>query len=237
MTDPVKHTPPQADKGDIAHAVVRAALSAIPVVGGAADELFQLVLTPPLLRRQQEWRGEIADVVGRLEKDQGIKLEDLQANDTFIDTVLHATHIALRNSQKEKREALRNAVLNAATENAPEQSKQQIFLAHVDRFTVWHLRVLKLFDNPKAWAEEHNRDYSSTLTGSLTRILGDAYPELAADSALRDQIWNDLFTSGLVGAESLHGMMTTAGMMASRTSPLGKEFLRFIEAPPVPDNG
>ncbi len=39
---------PKRAKGDVAHAVTKAGLSAIPVLGGAAAELFQNVIQPPL---------------------------------------------------------------------------------------------------------------------------------------------------------------------------------------------
>jgi hypothetical protein len=51
---------------------------------------------------------------------------------------MHASQAALRNSQKEKLTALRNAVLNAALPNPPEESIQQMFVNFIDSLTVWH---------------------------------------------------------------------------------------------------
>ena len=59
--------------------------------------------------------------------------------------------MATRNHEQEKIDALRNAVLNSALPHPPDDSLQQTFLAWVDRFTVWHLHSLSLFDDPKAW--------------------------------------------------------------------------------------
>ena len=39
---------PQRTTGDYAHTTAKAALSALPVVGGPAAELFALVIAPPL---------------------------------------------------------------------------------------------------------------------------------------------------------------------------------------------
>ena len=154
MTQKQKYEPPKPGKGDVVHAVVRAGLSSIPAVGGPAVELFQMVFAPPLEKRRDEWMNQVGEALRDLEQERGIRLEDLQANDVFIDTVLQATQIAFRSSQEEKRGALRNAIYNAALSNPPEQSLQQIFLDLIDSFTVWHLRILKLFDNPPQWLKK-----------------------------------------------------------------------------------
>lgn len=59
-----------------------------------------------------------------------------------VSIVLQATQIALRTHQTEKRMALRNAVMNAALPQAPEEGLQQMFLHFIDTFTEWHLRLL-----------------------------------------------------------------------------------------------
>jgi hypothetical protein len=92
---------------------------------------------------------EVGNALQKLEAERGVQLEDLQTDETFIDTVMQASQAAMRNSQDEKRRALRNAVMNAALPNAPEQSLQELFVAFIDLFTVWHLRVLKLFQDPQ----------------------------------------------------------------------------------------
>ncbi len=63
-----------------------------------------------------------------LEENPDIRLEDLQSNEQFISTVMQVSQIVLRTHQAEKRTALRNAVLNAALPQAPEDALQQVFL-------------------------------------------------------------------------------------------------------------
>jgi len=123
MTTSRKYEPPKPSKEDAVHAGIRAGLSIIPV----ATELFQHFVTPPLERRRERWMDEVGKALQDLEENKGVKLEELQSNDVFIDTLLQASQIAIRNSQQEKRRALRNAILNAALPNPPEQSLQQIF--------------------------------------------------------------------------------------------------------------
>jgi hypothetical protein len=50
--DPLKK--PKASMGDIAHTSTKAGLSAIPLVGGPAAEIFAAIITPPLTKRRDE---------------------------------------------------------------------------------------------------------------------------------------------------------------------------------------
>lgn len=228
MTD-AKYKPPEQDKGDAAYAAGRAALSIIPAVGGVAVELFQFIVTPPIEKRRNEWMREIGQAIQQLERDRGINIEQLQSNEVFVDTLLQASQIALRNSQQEKLNALKNAVINSALPHPVEQTLQQMFLNWVDTFTVWHIRVLSLFHNPQQWATDNNHPLPTNISmGGLSTLLGHAFPELAQDRALYDQIWNDLYQKGLVNTEGLHTTMSWNGMIARRTTDLGENFLRFI---------
>jgi hypothetical protein len=129
--------------GDVVHIATKAGLSAIPIVGGPAAEIFAAIVQPPLERRRNEWIRDLGDRIEQLEKEGRIHAEELQHNEPFVDTALQATTIALRNHQGEKREALRNAVLNAALPGAPAADLQHFFLGLVDQFTTWHLRILR----------------------------------------------------------------------------------------------
>jgi len=229
MTTSRKYEPPKPSKEDAVHAGIRAGLSIIPV----ATELFQHFVTPPLERRRERWMDEVGKALQDLEENKGVKLEELQSNDVFIDTLLQASQIAIRNSQQEKRRALRNAILNAALPNPPEQSLQQIFLSWVDAFTIWHLRILKLFHNAERWAAENNHQFPTvSIGGSLANnILESAFPELRDNRTLYDQIWRELVQRGLVNTDSLRGTMSQQGLMSKKTTDLGAQFLKFIEEP------
>lgn len=65
------------------------------------------------------------------------------------DVTLQASVIALRTSQKEKLEALKNAILNIANGQNVDESLQIMFLSFIERFTVWHIRLLELFQIPR----------------------------------------------------------------------------------------
>lgn len=232
MTESERKKKPKPKASDIAHSVVKAGLSAIPFVGGPAAELFNTIIAPPLAKRRDEWMESIADGLRDLEeKVENFKIEDLAEDEMFITAVIQASRIAVTNHQKEKLEALRNAVLNSALRNAPEEDIQLVFLNFVDVLTPWHLRVLKFFDNPLDWAEVNNINYPPWSAGAPATALEFALSELSGRREFYDKIVKDLYSHGLFTIESLHVTMTVGGMLASRTTEWGKSFIRFISDP------
>ena len=233
-----RRSKPKAGAGDVVHTLAKAGLSAIPTVGGPAAELFSSIIIPPLSRRRDEWIESIAEGLEALEeKIDDFNIDSLAQNDMFITTVMHASQAAIRNHQKEKREALRNAVLSAALPNAPEEDMQLMFLGFVDTLTSWHLRILKFFDDPKDWGKRNNITYPDwQIVGSLSQILEYTFPELKGQRDFYDQIFKDLFVRGFTSTDSLHVQITSQGMFASRTTNMGKQFIDFITYPLENDN-
>lgn len=224
-----EHEPPDLTEGDAAHAVVRAALGAIPVIGDATVEVLNHVLAPPIALRQREWMEDIAAAVRALEENLGISPDELRDNPIFIDAVMSASQAAIRTSQQDKKTALRNAVVNSVRPGAPEASVQQMFIAFVDRFTEWHLRVLRLFQEPKRWAGPDGR--SVRPGNSLGGVIENAFEDLRGRRELYDQIWADLGAAGFHRSGGLHVTMTPEGTLSKRTTEFADQFLKFIEDP------
>lgn len=223
-TDPLK---PSA--GDWAHTAAKATLAAIPVAGGPAAELFGAVIVPPLTRRRDEWIRALADGLRALEaRVEGFTVGALADNEAFVSAVMQASQAAVRTHQQAKREALRNAVLNVAVGRAPDEDRQAMFLGWVDAFTPWHLRLLRVFHDPRAALDR----MPGVGAGSLGQLIERAFPELRGQRAFYDQVWRDLYAHGLTNTESLHTMMTGGGLLERRTTELGDAFLAFIAAPP-----
>lgn len=232
MSKANKYKPPEESVGDYGHAVVRAGFGAIPFAGTAAIEIFNKVVTPPIEKRRDEWRQSVGERLNQLDENGKIDLEQLTADDVFATTILQATQIAIRNHHKEKIEALRNAVINAALPNPPDESIQLMFLSLVDTFTVWHLRLLRLFQNPKGWFEENNKQAPSfAISSSIAALLTAAYPDLSNQRRFYDLVVSELDAKGLSTASGTHVMMSATGAFEKRTTELGDRFLQFITDP------
>lgn len=222
---------PEPDRLDKLLGLLTAAVGEAPG-GGILTELCGLFMRTPYERRMDEWRQEVGAALYRLETEHEVDVEALQNDDAFIDTVMQASHIAMRNSQAEKREALRNAILNSALPHAPDESRRQMFLHLIDTFTVWHLRLLHLFDDPPAWFRRRDgRTPDYGMTASISTALVDAYPELRDRQDFYEQVWRELHGAGLVNTNALQTTMSGNGALAKRTTDAGHRFLAFISEP------
>jgi hypothetical protein len=224
-------TPPKEDYGDHLHTLVRAGIASVPLIGGAAVELFNTIIAPPIIKCRNEWMEEVAERLQRLADENRIRLDDLKDQPVFIDSVLQATQAAIRSHQQTKREALRNAVLNAALPGSPDSSTQLMFISFVDRFTEWHIRILALFSDPPGWAQKNGTAFPEIMAGGLSHILFHAFPELKDSEPFYRQLWTDLNAPGLINTPSIGGTMTWSGLLAKRTTSFGDQFLRFISEP------
>jgi hypothetical protein len=164
---PQQTNPPTTSTGDVVHTIVKAGLSAIPFGGGVAAEIFSALIVPPLTKRRDEWIQSIAEGLQALqERVAGFTIDSLQDNEVFVTAVMHATQVAIRNHHSEKREPLRNAVLNVASGNAPNEDMQLIFLDLVDTLVPWHLRLLRFFQNPLVYIPSNGVNPGQCIAGS-----------------------------------------------------------------------
>jgi len=224
--------PPKQSLADKGINIAKALLADIVPLGGTVGELAALFMQTPYERRIDGWQSDLGAQLDELARKHDAALEDLQADPGFVDTVMHATQVAIRNANEEKREALRNAILNTALPHPPEESERQIFLNYVDSFTPWHLRLLSLFKNPKRWFEAHGLTWpENTMMGSRSKILELAYPEAKQCPDLVRQVWRDLHATGMVGTDSLSSSMSGSGLTQAATTPLGRRFIEFVSAP------
>ncbi|BBK37721.1 hypothetical protein STAQ_27990 [Allostella sp. ATCC 35155] len=225
-SNPLEHS-----AGDFAHAGARALISLVPVVGGSAAELFSLLVAEPLSKRRDAWIVEIAERLKGLENAvQGFSVEGLAEDPGFTTVLLSATQIAIRTHRAEKHEALRNAVLNAALGDTPDDDLRAIFLGFVDRLTALHLTVLAAVQRPSE-NEMLVARFQNVSRGALLPVLTAAVPRLHSPPSLATTIWGDLRSALLVEAVDLNMMMTGSGLLQKRTTALGDQLLRFISEP------
>lgn len=220
--------PPVESTGDKLHRVVRAGLGLLPVGSGTAVELFGSLITPPLERRRQKWMVEVTEALQELESQNSINMHELFEDEEFISTLIEASAAAIRNHEQEKLAALKAAVVNTAAGAAPEFSKREIYLRYVGELTLWHLKILSLFNDPEGWMQRHGDAVPSVYSGARTQILESAFPQLRGQRSFYDQLWKDLYSRGLLNTDSPHAMMTGTGLSQPCTTDPGKEFLSFI---------
>lgn len=206
---------PQPQTGDYVHSILKASLSAIPGIRGPAAEIFAMILAPPLTKRRDEWLQQLYTELKKLEERvEGFKIENLVENEAFISATLQASQIAIRTHQAEKRQALRNALINIVLGHSQDEETQIFFLGLIEAFTVIHLEILRLFSDRSAFPAQRRT-------------------ELQNDRGLTDPIVLDLNLRGLIVdprpyaarmRESIDSLLVGPWSL----SELGRKFLNFI---------
>ena len=228
---------PKRNGRDILHTLTRAGVSTIPVVGGPVKELLSLVITPSIEQRRDKWIESIAENLKDLEgKVESFKIENLRGNEAFISTIMQASQVAIRNHQREKLEALKNAVLNAAIPNTLEENMQLIFLNFVDSFTQGHLKMLKILNDYEArYPQNKHTGVQVEFVDKLARdtILPGhkVFPDLESSQSFYDQALKDLRIRGLIEIRMSDEATLLQKIIYTQLTKLGKEFIGFISSP------
>jgi hypothetical protein len=240
------YTTPAERREDQAYSALRAFLSLVPG-GGVLIELLNTVVEPAYARNQRRWLEVVAHGLAKLQEEfENLSFDDLQRREGFSSTFLRATKIAATTHRGEKLEALRNAVLNAAFANAPDDDMQAVFLSMIEAYTPWHLRLLAFFDGPASLANERGA-FEDLREGpyrfNYDRIVEGVFPELRGRRRFYDQVLDVLERDGLISNVPMEwtiyrgpdGAWHVQGMRDELTThvltPEGREFLRFITAP------
>ena len=213
---------PKLSKGDTVHAIVRSAFGAIPVAGQAAIELFNRVITPPIEKRRDEWISSMAAALeDAQQKITGFSVDALVSRPDFTTALLRASQAAIRTHHREKLDALRNAVLNVALQNYPDETLAHMFVSFVDEMQPLHIRVLTLFDKSSE---------NPTVPEPAGYFVSQHFPELSGRMEVYQQVVRDLDRMGLVHTNVTPGTATAFFAFSGNVSDLGKQFLKFVSA-------
>lgn len=233
---------------DVQFTILRMIFSFLPA-GGMFNEVISLAQSRAFAGRLNKWQARLEE---RFEEFPMLVAERLASDETFLTTLLNTTLIAYRTNpqQGEKLDALCDAVLNAALPNPPDEDLQLMFLNFVADFTPWHLRLLRFFDEVRAW--QISVDTNSVSLSGYPRsiqpldVVLATYPELTEQQAFCEQCITDLATRGLITLDanrlryspepeqppppSFQKMVTGPTSHVPLTTEFGVQFLRFISA-------
>lgn len=237
--------PPKATHNDLEHTLGKAVISTIPGIGGFAAEFFSYYITPPLAKRQAKWLEQVYNnLILLAEKVENVTLEKLVQNEIFLTTLMQATPVAISTHQKEKLEALRNAVLNSSLPYAPEEDIQLMFLNWIEGWSASHLNLLNFIKNPQDWCCKNsinlkkNWNYKSTSKnggfyppGHL-EVLELIFPGIKQNLDFYNQVLQELMDKNLVtrGIRATMAQVDLQGSFFSLQN-MGALFLEFITFP------
>lgn len=200
-------------------------------------ELFDALVTPPLEKRRDTWREQVAEDLRRLETEAGISLEELQNNEAFISLLVQATVVAIRNHHNEKKDAIRNCILNAASNSTIDSDIQLSFVRFIDELSPSHISLLLLIRE----LEEQVRQVRTYE--ELFQVLTPRIPN-GMDQAVFKMMCMDLVTRGLIWISQdigdFPGIYEASALLLEETrddlprvliSQVGHLFLQFLSEP------
>lgn len=216
--------PTASTKEDVAHALLKGALGAVPYAGGILAETFGLLLATPFQRRLISFLEKVAERLN----DYDVRLEDAVAKEEFVSAVRTAAETVLKTHDEMKRRFLVNAVVNIGIGTGSlTDDVQQIYLQLIDRLTPLHLRVMIAFQLPKNFFEMTATKHDSLKNVTYSDVVAIAVPELDGKNELIGLLCRDLYYAGLFDEQYMDKHLSTAAR-ESRITSFGNDFLRFI---------
>lgn len=219
----------QEQIGDFSYDAGQAILGAIPAWGPICSYIFGKLVQSPTEERRVKWMNEIGIRLAKIEAETAGFIASLETNDSFLDMLYQASNIAIRNSQQNKLNALKNAVINSALNEVLSYSIKQNYINLIDQLTPLHLQILVLLNNPRKHYKDNNIDTSIYVSVSLRSVILDAFPELHGQLPTIVLFVQDLYRLGLLNTNDVTDITTTP--FEPRTSALGKMFILFISEP------
>jgi hypothetical protein len=219
---------PQREPLDYVQTAVKTALASIPQWWAApAAEIFSLMFASPIERRRDEFMEDVVWVIRETAaRVDGLQPEKLAQNEAFVSAMLQAARIAMSTHQRDKREYLRNALLNIALGRGLDEVKQQIFLNAIEAFSPAHVKALDVIRGRKIPWDQNSVSLPQRDYGSAIQVV---VPELKGQDSLIQSVLTELRNRGF---SNLSGPNSPFPQGAPATiSNLGVEFLNFVLLP------
>jgi hypothetical protein len=234
-TDDEQKPFPKPTACDYLHKLTKGVVSCIPYAGGLAAEVFDMICRPSLEKRRERWCEDLLEVVVQLRnKIEEFDLEQAFKNEAVVTTFIQAMRMATATHVAEKREALRNAVVNAALPNPPDEDQQQIYLNMIEPMTSWHLRFLTKFTAAYGSSIGEIKPKPNLAMPlplpPLPLIEDDLFPELKGRHDFYTYVLNDLRSKNLLDIQ-LGSPWQGKQSWTIYPTELGSALLKFITSP------
>ena len=139
---------------------------------------------------------------------------------------------AAEHYQREKLEAFRGILVNAAIRSDVAQEEKEHFLVLANNLSVVQLRILMFMTEPRRYLAECGID-ERTVRGGFADMFRTVLP--GVDPQLVQSAFGDLYQSGLISTDkTIFGTMTSAQglqLLGNRVTPLGQRFIEFLKPP------
>lgn len=229
---------------DYLYALTKGGLSSVPIAGGIISAIFSTTVTSPYNKRMLAYLMTINERLDTLEKNGIINKQALLNDEEFMNVIIQSAEIAVKNSQKEKLDALRNCVINTARKTNIELDRKMIYLNIINQITPTHIIIFRTIANPEGAIrklisqnlDQGKKDVSISLMKDFSNYLG--IDEELFNVAIRDlDTWGlvkdtaSTYASGLPEDKIEEVITNLVSTTEGRITLHGWEFLKFISEP------
>jgi len=206
-----------------------AAAAASIVDFGAINALFQTFITSPSERRTRKAIVLIIEAINDIKQKINRTEEQLQNDEAFVSTAAKAYSLATLTAEPEKLSAIKQAIISSASERAPSEAVQQMYLNSLADMTSIHLGLLGYF---KSLSFSEVRQFNTGDRSVQNSYFEKAKP-FTPDGTHRSMIeraTTDLHSSGVIAIpEGCPQAMPGPNFIVMMLSEFGKGLIEFIE--------
>jgi hypothetical protein len=204
--------------------IFKAVLATVPFAGGISSLITDYIPSSRFRRLE-----DFAEHVARDLKDVSDKVDSQYlTTDEFAFIFERAFRGAAENYQKEKLDAFRGILVNAAIHADVKQEEKEYFLVLANNLSVLHLRILRFMAEPAAYLAELQID-ERNVRGGFSEMFGLVIPSV--DPKIIESAFGDLYQLGLITTDKniFHTMTSGHGLqlLGNRVAPLGRRFVEF----------
>lgn len=211
---------------DKVHRLARAAASAVPVFGGALNEVLNTIVVPPYERRTNAWLHQLSITLNTLMESYNQTESKLKENNSLLTAIVRSSDIAVRTSSQEVIQALSNGLVFIALNQNTEEAIIALYLNSLSRLTSLHLKLLSYLSSlPEL-------DYNIQLSKERQLEFFDdlsAYDQDFSSNHILHRLMQDLINEKIVDLpDKASHSMRGPNFINMRLTKLGEEIVEFI---------
>lgn len=178
--------------------------------------------------RRAVWFESLEKIMHRYSVANGdSSMNDLLKREDVVSMMLLTSEIAMRNHRREKLTALQNLFESYLKTSVDDDTICRNFALQLDRFSIWHLRILSILGDPKRWAKTKGVELPEWSFGSASNLLEYAYTELDGAQDFYDPIAMDLHREGLLRTDNLHRIVPFIELFEPLATRMGTLFIEM----------
>ena len=213
----------------IGESVLKALISAVPVLGGPVSSLLGDYFSG---RKERRFIEFLKGISKDLENNRNSINEEFVSKEDFYDIFELTARKIVLTRQEEKREAYRKMLTNSMTSKDISYDEMEEFIFLLDGIRPEHIFLLKILKDPVKYDEENRNlvgkggGFSTSISQIMNKLLPDWDETSIIDVAAK--LENDRLIKDIT--RNYNTMMTDQGInhLKNRLTDKGKKFCAFI---------